>query len=1642
MFAMQRSHLLHEEGLPLFALGEPGARMNLGGLELESISLPQRISQFDLTLMVAEAGNDLAASFEYNTDLFEPETIRRMAGHFLNLLESIVTAPTQTISLLSLLTPGEYKQIVWDFNPAPCEFPVCTLHELFEEQAARKPEALALIYEEQRVSYRKLNERANQIAHYLRGVGVRRGSRVGLCLERSIEAIVCMLGILKADATYVPLDPRYPKSRLSFLVEDADIQVLLTQESLLQSVPENRKRLICIDSEAPAVLGQKTENPRSCTSADDAAYLIYTSGSTGRPKGVAVSHGAAGNHMQWIMRELLLGENGRMLHKHSTSFDAALSEILQPLLSGATLVIAPSGAEYDSDALIQIMRKQRVTAIDVVPAMLKALIEDDEITKCTDLKLVISGGEALAAEIQQAVHERLNWVQVVNAYGPTETAITAAFYRCNPQDKSPVVPIGKPISNTQIYILDQALQPVPIGVVGEIHIGGEGLAHGYLNAPSMTAEKFIPDPFSRPGACLYKTGDLGRYRLDGNIEYLRRADSQVKVRGFRIELREIEAELKKHKAVDDAVVIARSRATGGNRILAYVISRQGVTSALLRSHLNMALPQYMLPAGIMVLDQFPLLPSGKLNLRALPEPEGETGFAPPQSKVERELAWIWQEVLHRKDIGIHDNFFALGGDSILAIQVVTRARNAGLEITPAQVVRFQTVASLAAVAKHWVERLKLPVPQDGPAPLIPIQRWFFEQELPDFHHYNQTVMLETKTPLKMDILEKAFQELRANHGALRMRFQQTEHGWQQTNSGSVDHQVLRRVFLSGLKGNHSAEIETAASEAQRSLNLETGDLMRAVYFDAGADSPHRLLVVIHHLVVDGVSWRILLENLQKSYEQLERGDEVRLPREMLSFDQWSDLLLQHAQTETTLQELGYWTTQAFKTIKPLPRDFDGENTAASSEVFSIALGPGDTQKLLHRTAHAYHTQINDVLLAALGQALADWAETYTVGIDLEGHGREEIVPGIDLSNTVGWFTTIFPVVLELKPHSAPGKLLRAVKEQLRQVPRKGIGYGLLRYLSREPMQQLSQAEISFNYLGQWDQICAGSSLFMLSDDPVGPMRSSRGRRSHLIEIDAYIKDSRLQVQWTYSRNVHSRGSMAQVAGSFIHQLSSLVEHCASRIESEHTPSDFPLVKLTERQLERLQKAYGQIDDIYPLSPIQQGMLFHSLLNPGDATYLTQFVCDLTGNLNKEAFRAAWQYVVNSHSSLKACFEAEIVSDEPVQVILDSIDLNFHYDDWNGATGAEREHRLREFLAQDRERGIDLKTAPLMRFALLQAEPFRHIFIWSSHHLLMDGWSLPIILKDVFAAYEQIKHSHQPQIRPGRPYKDYIGWLKAQDRRDSEAFWRHLLGGFTSPVSLRNLQGTATTRKEEGFTEQETRLSQTATELLEAVARGHQLTLSALVHAAWALLLSSYAETCDVVFGMVVSGRPAEIADVESMVGVFINTLPVHTRISCEADLVPWIKDLQMQQAEISQHGHVPLAQVQAWSELPRRTRLFESILVFENYPDINAVLGQDGSPNGIQMNNVRALERSNYPITVWVMPGREISLKIGYNASNLDSVKMAGLLDDYRALLEAMAANPQSKVAEVLKAIIRQASNGRAGIDELQDAPVFSASTE
>jgi len=670
----------------------------------------QRGADFDLSLMVMEAAETFQLNWQYNTDLFEDTTITPMAGHFVTLLESIVENPQQPVSLLPLLTQREQHQLLVEWNNTKAEYPSnkC-IHQLFEEQVERTPDAVAVVFEGQQLTYNELNCRANQLAHYLQSLGVKPDELVGICVERSLEMIVGLLGILKAGGAYVPFDPDYPIERLSFMLEDAAVKVLLTQQELIDKLPEHQAQLICLDADWELISQFSQDNPITDVQATNLAYVIYTSGSTGQPKGVMLSHSNLSNHMFWMQETFPLTKTDRVLQKTPFSFDASVWEFYAPLLVGGQLLIAQPGGHTDSDYLLKTIAQQQVTTVQLVPSLLQMLLEQGGIENCQLLKRVFCGGEILPVALQEKLLSQLN-VNLCNLYGPTECCIDVTFWNCQREMYGQRIPIGRPISNTQIYILDSNLQSLPVGIPGELHIGGAGLARGYLNRPELTEEKFIPNPFSNsPDSRLYKTGDLARYLPDGNIEYLGRIDNQVKIRGFRIELGEIEAVLTQYPQVQSSVIIAREDTPGNKRLVAYIVPEKEATPTPneMRQCLKEKLPEYMIPSAFVILESLPLTPNGKIDRRALPETnlcgEIELNFVAPRNLEEEILAKIWSQVLRVEPVGIYDNFFELGGDSILTIQIITRARKAGLELTPKQLFTHQNIAELATVATRVTE---------------------------------------------------------------------------------------------------------------------------------------------------------------------------------------------------------------------------------------------------------------------------------------------------------------------------------------------------------------------------------------------------------------------------------------------------------------------------------------------------------------------------------------------------------------------------------------------------------------------------------------------------------------------------------------------------------------------------------------------------------------------------------------------------------------------------------------------------------------------------------------------------------------------------------------------------------------------------
>jgi amino acid adenylation domain-containing protein/non-ribosomal peptide synthase protein (TIGR01720 family) len=1175
------------------------SEIELPGLTLSTLETDSGTAKFDLTLDMRETAQGLVGTLEYNIDLFEPQTIQRMAGHLQTLLCGIIANPEQRLSELPLLTAAEQSQLLVDLNQTQVEYSqTWCIHQLFEKQVEKTPDAIAVVFVDERseasrrvnqqLTYGQLNQRANQLANYLQKLGVGAEVLVGICVERSLLMVIGILAILKAGGAYVPLDPDYPQERLGFMLSDAQVSVLLTQESVLVKLPNAQAKVICIEN-AELIAQQSQSNPVNQSKLENLAYVIYTSGSTGKPKGVMIEHRSLLNYTQAAIEEYDISSSDRILQFASISFDAAAEEIFPCLVQGATLVLRTHEMLNSVTNFLEKCQQQALTVLDLPTAFWQQLTSELPALRLTlppSLRLVIIGGEkALLDKVstwQKCVDSN---VKLVNSYGPTEATVVTTTCDLSGQTFTQEISIGKPIANVQTYVLDRYLQPVPIGVSGELYIGGKGVARGYLNQPQLTSEKFIPNPFAlKVNSRLYKTGDLVCYRSDGNIKIIGRVDHQVKIRGFRIELGEIEAVLSQHPAVQASVVIAEEQ-----RIIAYWVTKQQPAPAIseLRHFIGQNLPQYMIPATFIQLAALPLTPNGKVDRKALPapdhvRPELDKQFIAPRTPIEAKLAQIWAEVLRVEQVGVEDNFFELGGDSILTIQIVAKANQAGLKLTAKQLFQCQNIAELATVCATTEETTQSEQGiVTGLVPLTPIQHWFFRQNLPESHHFNQAVLLEVQQAIAPDIFRQSIQHLYIHHDGLRLRFEQTESGWQQVIASPESEVPLTRFDFSQLPvAEQQPAMEAAATKLQASFDLSSGMLIQVALFDLGSHQPSRLVIIIHHLAVDGVSWRILLEDLQTVYDQLIQGKTVDLPAKTTSFKQWSSHLQEYAKSAALAQEQQYWLALSQKEIFALPVDYlNGENTEASGDIVSIELNVEETQKLLKEVPQAYKTQINDVLLTALGQTFAHWTGNKSLLVELEGHGREEIFDNVDLSRTVGWFTSIFPVHIDLAAALDPGTALKIVKEELRSIPNRGIGYGVLRYLSHdqqitEMLNSIPKADVLFNYLGHFDQTFSSSSAFNFAQESSGLTRSWRGQRSHLLEINALITNSKLRIDWAYSKNIYCQTTVKFLAKKFKELLCELIAHCLSPEAGGYTSSDFPDVMLDENQLENVLAEMG------------------------------------------------------------------------------------------------------------------------------------------------------------------------------------------------------------------------------------------------------------------------------------------------------------------------------------------------------------------------------------------------------------------------------------------------------------------------------------
>ncbi|MEI0848200.1 non-ribosomal peptide synthase/polyketide synthase [Pseudomonas aeruginosa] len=1600
--------LLVFENYPVAEALEKGSP---GGVRFGPVSNHEQ-TNYPLTVALG-VGDSLSLQYSYDRQAFSDAAVEQLDRHLLNLLEGFVDNAERTLVELSLLDAEERALIDSLWNRSESGFPASPLiHQRVAERARLAPDAPAVLFDDQVLSFAELDSRANRLAHALIARGVGPEVRVAIAMQRSAEIMIAFLAVLKSGGAYVPLDIEYPRERLLYMMQDSRAHLLLTQSHLLDRLPiPDGLSCLCLDREQEWA-GFPAHDPEVALHGDNLAYVIYTSGSTGMPKGVAVSHGPLAAHIVATGERYEMTPADCELHFMSFAFDGSHEGWMHPLINGARVLIRDDSLWLPEQTYAQ-MHRHGVTVAVFPPVYLQQLAEHAERDgNPPAARVYCFGGDAVAQASYDLAWRALRPQYLFNGYGPTETVVTPLLWKARPDDPcgAAYMPIGTLLGNRSGYILDAQLNLLPVGVAGELYLGGEGVARGYLERPALTAERFVPDPFGAPGSRLYRSGDLTRGRADGVVDYLGRVDHQVKIRGFRIELGEIEARLREQAAVREAVVVAQAGASG-QQLVGYVVPHdpalaedvgaQAACRDALRKALKERLPEYMLPAHLLFLACMPLTPNGKLDRKGLPKPSADQqqrDYQAPRSEVERQLATIWAEVLKLEQVGLADNFFEIGGDSIISLQVVSRARQLGIHFTPKMLFEAQTIGALAPLAESGTQVLAIDQgPVTGVTPLLPIQQGFFAEEVAERHWWNQSVLLEAREPLDARLLEQALRGVLAHHDALRLSFAREAAGWTARHRGVEEGAaaLLRVARVADL-----AALRALADEVQRSLDLADGPLLRALLatFDDGSQ---RLLLVIHHLVVDGVSWRILFEDLQTAYRQLLAGQAVELPAKTSAFRDWAERLQAFAGDGGLDGELAYWQGQLQGASSDLPcLDPQGDQSNRHARSVSCGLDAEATRQLLQEAPAAYRTQVNDLLLTALARVICRWTGQVDALIQLEGHGREELFAEIDLTRTVGWFTSLFP--LRLTPAEGIAASIKGIKEQLRAVPNKGIGFGALRYLgsaaSQAALAGLPVPRITFNYLGQFDGSFAmdEGALFVPAGERAGDDQSPDAPLANWLALNGRIYGGELRIDWSFSGERFETTSIQRLADAYRDELLALIAHCRVAEGQGLTPSDFPLARLDQARLDQLPLAPCEVEDLYPLSPMQQGMLFHSLYQQEAGDYINQLRVDIDG-LHPESFRAAWQAALDEHDVLRSGFLWQGAFETPLQVVRKRVEVPFSVLDWRGREDLAA--ALDELAAGEGRLGFDLSEAPLLRLVLVRTDEERYHLIYTNHHILMDGWSNSQLLGEVLQRYRG-----ETPPRSGGRYRDYIAWLQRQDAALAEAFWLPRLRQLDEPTRLGQSIAQARQRGK-GYAERLRELDGEQTRRLAELAREQKITVNTLVQAAWLMLLQRYTGQDSVAFGATVAGRPAELNGIEEQIGLFINTLPVIASPLPQQSLASWLQAVQGENLALREFEHTPLYDIQRWAGQGGEA-LFDNILVFENYP-VSQMLQQQAS-QGLAFGAVGNHEQTNYPLTLSVSLGQRLELQFAYDREHFDDASVARLDRHLTHLLAQMVERPAS----------------------------------
>ncbi|MEK3834072.1 MULTISPECIES: amino acid adenylation domain-containing protein [unclassified Paenibacillus] len=1541
----------------------------------------------------------IALDIEFHPGYYDAGTIRRIFGQLNVFFEQVLSNTNTLLKDVQLLTNQEQQRIITEYNETASEYPEAhTIDQLFERVAECYQDRVAITCDSSSLTYKELDQLANVYARQLRKLNLPQETIVGVKLDKSIDLVAAALGILKSGAAYLPIDPEMPAARMKEIIEDSRSPVIITSRRFADTGGESGQAAVIYTED----LARLNEEPETASKPADRnpgqlAYVIYTSGSTGRPKGVMIEHRNVAGLLSNNKSLFDFNNDDIWTMFHSFSFDFSVWEMYGPLLNGGHLIIVPKEVARDTPRFRKLLIEKRVTVLNQTPGAFHTLIREDESyhdAGLSQLRYVIFGGEALNPSILRDWHNKYKATKLINMYGITETTVHVTYKEITETEISKGHSnIGRPLPTLSAYVVDEDLQLVPEGIPGELLVAGLGVARGYLNREELTEDKFIPDLFQH-GSRVYRSGDLVKWSKSSELLYLGRIDQQVKIRGHRIELGEIENQLLKLGGVRNAVVLDMKDGEDSRYLHAFFTGSDQLTLTDIRSHLGQQLPDYMLPAFFSRIREIPLTSNGKVNRKQLMENSPvlmrEQGVIQPRTEAERIMAGVWQDVLKVAEVGIDNHFFTLGGDSIKAIQILSKLRQKNWKV---ELKHFFHSPTIREISNHMepAEKLDNYDSVSGEAALSPVQQWFLEEcSLEIANHYNQGILLTSVERMRAVCIEQAFYKLMEHHDALRSVLRVYEQGTVQQirEPGARPLFAFETVDLSQLE--HAEERITGhLNGKQRAMRLVDGPLLQVVHFRC-KDKDY-VAALIHHFVVDGVSWRIILEDFTTLYNQAIAGEGLILSGKTDSYVQWIQRLNRYFELPGADREKDYWTAVEEQIEPFLPSNHEGKGYCFQDVArVEFELSAAETEAMMKLVHHAYNTEINDILLAATALTLKQCFNVDKAAVDMESHGRnQELFEEADISRTVGWFTSIYPVVLRVKELSDDySEYIKLAKETLRAVPNKGIGSMLLDYGTGKREHRARKPQVSFNYLGNFD--VSDYQGFHFSGISMGEMVSPRWKRKHDLDISGIHIGGKLSISMTYNKHQLGQATMERFADVMKNNLSGMIVHCMERKQQTLTPSDLTLQGLNEHKLERLCRFAGginaQLEDVYPLTPTQKMILFHSMLYKEKNSYFNQMSFDFEGSIQNDLVQESLLVLIKRYPTLRSVFTFRTI-EVPVQIVLKETEVPLEIIELSGMDEEKQSESIQEIICSSRNARFHLSSSPPLRIVLVKRSNTKHLLIWNFHHILLDGWSLSIIMREFFETYQALSVQDPPRLREPRLFRDYLQWFQKYNKREEAiAYWRHTLDGATAGTQLSKFKKGGGTRQ---YVQEEiqTSLGEARTQGLKQLAEHLGVTQSALFLTVWGLLLQDICGTNEALFGLVISGRPTEISEIDQMVGMFINAVPVRVKNVLTSGVPETAASVQEIILSSEQFGCLPLSEVLSNAGIDNI--IIDHMIIYENYPRLEEVVTKVKST--FRLVGIHSYEETSHNLNIVILPQDEYQVNFVYNSLVYAKETMEGL---------------------------------------------------